>query len=68
MGMRQVNSFIRFFFSSLQFVIMAVNEIYELHIRFVALCLLRLQLPAVTLGNSVLFLPLPLPLHSFQFP
>lgn len=46
---------------------MAVNEIYELHIRFVALCLLRLQLPAVTLGNNVLLLPLPLPL-SFQFP
>lgn len=56
-----------FFFSSLQFVIMAVNEIYELHIRFVALCLLRLQLPAVTLGNNVLLLPVPLPL-SFQFP
>lgn len=67
MGMRQVNSFIRFFFSSLQFVIMAVNEIYELHIRFVALCLLRLQLPAVTLGNNVLLLSLP-PLLSFQFP
>lgn len=68
MGMRQVNSFIRFFFSSLQFVIMAVNEIYELHIRFVALCLLRLQLPAVTLGNNVLLLPRPLPLLYFQFP
>lgn len=58
MGMRQVNSFILFtslfsFFSSLQFVIMAVDEIYELHIRFVAFCLLRLQLPAVTLGNNV---------------
>lgn len=48
---------------------MAVNEIYELHIRFVALCLLRLQLPAVTLGNNVFLLPLPLPLPlSFQFP
>lgn len=62
MGMRQVNSFILFtslfsFFSSLQFVIMAVDEIYELHIRFVAFCLLRLQLPAVTLGNNASLFP-----------
>lgn len=36
---------------------MAVDEIYELHIRFVAFCLLRLQLPAVTLGNNVSLSP-----------